>query len=110
MDLHRVTQDAFENYRYYPNGKYIGHRSEDSALGGTDERGLPRVVTRFPRFGAGTQRLSDFEVYVEWQDMERMLDVFCDSNHPDALRLREARRAAEALTAIGWKEPSPHSP
>jgi hypothetical protein len=52
MDLHRVTPDAFENYRYQPGGKYLGQSLEDTTVCGADETGLPRVVTQFPRLAA----------------------------------------------------------
>lgn len=106
MHLHRVTPDAFENYSDDPN-KFLGKRSNDYAAAGLSEDREPMVVNRFPRFGGGKYRKSDYEVYAEWGDVEEMIEKFCDAKHPEAISLREARKLAAAVKGLGWGEPTP---
>lgn len=105
MHLHRVTPDTFENYRI--DAKYLGKFSEDFGASGQSDDGMPMVVNRFPRFGGGEHRQSDFEVYAEWKDIERMIEEFCEAKHPEAIALREARKLAATIKGIGWREPDP---
>ena len=102
MHLHRVTPDSFENYKWEPEGKFLGTVSDDFSVGGVAEDGKPMVRTSFPRFGGGKHRHSDFEVYVEWSDFQRLLEKFCEAEIPEALTLRNALTLAEALKSLGW--------
>ena len=111
MHLHRVTPDPFENYNWHPDGKFLGTSSEEyraSTLHFDGQQPLQVVVTRFARFGGGKHRQSDFDVYAEWSDVEKIIEKFCEANHPRALALQEAAKLLAALKALGWRESEDH--
>jgi len=62
------------------------------------------VIARFPRFGGGEHRQSDFDVYVSWEDVEKILEKFCEAKHAEAIALQEARKLAEAIKDAGWRK------
>jgi hypothetical protein len=64
------------------------------------------VATSFPRYGLGIKHQSDFEVHVTWDDVEKILEIFCKSNHPEAIAIREAQRLAIAAKSLGWRPPT----
>lgn len=108
MHLHRVTPDAFENYNYSADGKYLGQEAnyfKASELSYSGREPFPVVVARFDRFGGGTHRKSDYEVLSEWQDVEELIAKFCDAGHPEAIFLKTARELAAAVEAAGWQRP-----
>lgn len=108
MHLHRVTPDPFENYTFDTGGKYLGQSHEDlkaSWLQFDMEPGRPVVKASFPRFGNGTKRLSDFEVLVEWSDVQTIIEKFCEAGHLEANAIREAVKLAAAAKDLGWREP-----
>ncbi len=76
-----------------------------STLHSDGQQPLQVVVTRFARFGGGKHRQSDFDVYAEWNDVEKIIEKFCEANHPQALALQEASKLLAALKSIGWREP-----
>jgi hypothetical protein len=108
MHLHRVTPDAFESQRTEP--KFLGQTSTDfEVTPQIGDDGKPMVKAKFPKFGGGTKRTSDFDVLLEWSDVELLIDRFCEVGNDDASMLREAWKVAQALKSLGWREPQPHS-
>jgi len=103
MHLHRVTPDPFQHYKYEPGGHFLGMPSTEfkaTTFQIDGEEVVQAVVTCFRRFGGGRVRQSDFEVYVDWQDLEKIIEKFCDADHPQALALQEARKLADALKSF----------
>jgi hypothetical protein len=64
------------------------------------------VVASFPRFGSGNERRFDFEVRVEWDDIEKMIQKFCEAGRPEAIALLDARHLANAVKNAGWHGPT----
>lgn len=98
MHLHRVTPDPFQNYPV--GGKFLGtssHKFKVSTFRLDGELPTQVVVTRFDRFGGGEKRYSDFEVILDWADFEKILEKFCEADHPEALALCEARKLGKAV-------------
>lgn len=62
------------------------------------------VVAKFDRFGNGARR-SDFEVGIDWQDVERLIAHFSQAKYPEAMALESALKLANTLAEIGWKPP-----
>jgi len=96
MYLHRVTPDPFENSKW-----------ETSAMGQQADSLFFRrdaLVANFDRFGKGNRR-SDFEVEIEWSDVEEMIVQFSKAKHPSAIELASAVKISKALIEAGWKPP-----
>jgi hypothetical protein len=103
MWLNRTTPDPLEDYR---DSSGIGERSEDFRADTSHFEGEPtfKVVTvTFPRFGNGKKRRSDFEVTVHWEDVEKILEKFCEAGQPEALAIRSAIQLAAAAKELGWR-------
>jgi hypothetical protein len=109
MHLHRVTPDPFNDF--YGNEKFLGTISEDYVARelGFDEPG-PIVVVKFPRFGNGEKRQSDFEVLVKWEDIDKIIEKFCDAGRSEALAIQSAMKLATAAKELGWRPPENASP
>jgi hypothetical protein len=108
MHLHRVTPDVFGDYNLPAGGKYLGQEQDSLRAGTLDFDGqapIPVAVARFNRFGGGEHRKSDFEVLIEWDDIENMIFRLSEAGHPNARALQRARELAEAIKTIGWSEP-----
>jgi hypothetical protein len=106
MHLHRVTPDPFENYSYKPGGRFLSEASTEYKVGELhfdEQPAFEIVTTAFPRFGGGERRHSDFEVHVDWSDVEKIIEKFCEAKHPEAISLQEARKLAEAVKGAGWR-------
>jgi hypothetical protein len=105
MHLHRVTPDAFENYNMATERKYLGQAADrfKPSLDGQPSNSV--VVAHFDRFGGGKYRKSDYEVIVEWEDVEEIVAKFCEAKHPKALAFQEATKLLSALKQMGWSEP-----
>jgi hypothetical protein len=101
MNLYRVTPDPFENSRIEP--KFAGQQHDRHQGCGANEAAY--VVTKFDRFGGGSKRQSDFEVMMQWHDVEAIIDEFCKANHPSAVKLQSALELAEAIEELGWRAP-----
>jgi hypothetical protein len=108
MHLHRITPDPFEEYAYHRGGKFLGKASDDFRARMEEYDGQPAfpvVATRFERFGGGDKRRSDYEVLVEWKDVQQIIETFCEHGYPEALALREAMKLAAAAKELGWRQP-----
>jgi hypothetical protein len=102
MKLCRVTKNAFD-----PSFVSLSFQSDDFRFA-TFHVDVPpetteAVAIRFPRFGDGAKRQSDFEVHVEWKDVERMIHIFCNSGQPEAIAIRHAIKLAAAVQKAGWQ-------
>jgi len=64
------------------------------------------VKARFPQFGRGYERKSDFSVAMRWGDVETLIQKFAELNHPDAVKLKAAVQLAQAAEEIGWQPPT----
>jgi hypothetical protein len=96
MFLNRVTPDPFEN-----------SKSETSAMGQQADRLIVRgdtLLAKFDRFGNGARR-SDFEVEINWRDIEELVAQFSAAKHPSAIELESAIKLAKALITAGWRPP-----
>jgi hypothetical protein len=115
MHLHRVTPNPFENYSFHPDGRFLGTTSDDFRASTLHFEGQPPVevvVAHFPRFGDGKRRKSDFDVFSNWTDIERMIDKFCEAKHPPSTCSAggaSSRRCGEGGRA-GRRCPARHSP
>ncbi|WP_294537797.1 hypothetical protein [uncultured Rhodoblastus sp.] len=56
-----------------------------------------RACADFPRFGAGTENFSWFEVSLSWSDLEGLIHAFSLMDHPGVKHLQRARKLAGAL-------------
>jgi hypothetical protein len=106
MHLDRVTPDeAFRDFQPYP--KFAGQISKDfEPTYKVGEDGKPMVAVHFKRYGGGKKRHSDYDVCVEWSDMEALIDCFANAGNADAQSLREAWKLAQAAKTLGWQEPT----
>lgn len=92
MWLNRVTPDPFENSKL-----------ETSAMGQQADRLVVRggtLAAKFDRFGNGKRR-SDFEVEIDWADVEEIITQFSAAKHPNAIELEHAVKLAKAVIAAG---------
>jgi hypothetical protein len=103
MHLHRVTPDPFKTSPKYLGGSAENYKATIYRIDG--EPDVEVVKTRFARFGGGQYRHSDFEVYVEWQDVEKIIEKFCEAKHPEAMAVQTARKLAATVKGLGWREP-----
>jgi hypothetical protein len=62
------------------------------------------LVAKIDRFGYGARR-SDFEVRMEWSDIEQFIAHFSQAKHPAAVEFESALKLTRALAAEGWKPP-----
>ena len=62
------------------------------------------LISKFDRFGNGARR-SDFEVGIDWSDIEKFIAYFSQAKHPAAVAFESALELARALAAAGWKPP-----
>jgi hypothetical protein len=60
------------------------------------------LKARFPRFGRGTQRRSDFEVEITWLDVQQFVRTFMEMEHPQALQIRRMLKVVDAIENAGW--------
>ena len=49
---------------------------------------------------------SDFEVLMDWSDIESAIRELASARHPRALELTNSIKLAEAAKVAGWQEPS----
>lgn len=103
MDLHRITPDAFENYKLESSAFLDRSQDFEITVGGYFGDMRPMVRTHFKRVGAGKLRKSDFEVISYWSDVERLIELFCSAGHPQAIELSQAKKLAAAVKASGWE-------
>jgi hypothetical protein len=84
--------------RLGPNSHHADSNSysDDSPyIGGKDEG--ERVYNHFKRFGTGTENFNDFNVSLEWSDVEAITRTFFEMGLPEAVRLDRARKLAAAV-------------
>jgi hypothetical protein len=96
MWLHRVTPDPFQPDKISESN--IGQPADSIAV---SHAGL---VAKFDRFGNGARR-SDFEVGIDWDDVERFVAQFSQAKYPRAIEFESALKLARALAVEGWKAP-----
>jgi hypothetical protein len=90
------------------SGMRSGQAGETSAIGQEADCLVGRnnqVVAKFDRFGLGTKRLSDFEVALEWSDVERLITEFAKAKNPAAIDFQVAMQVLTTLKASGWRAP-----
>jgi hypothetical protein len=102
MRLYRVTPDPFENSRFEP--KFVGQEHDGTLSRGTADQAY--VVVQFKRYGGGEKRQSDFEVLMDWSDIESAIRELASVRHPRAVELTSSIKLADAAKAAGWQEPS----
>jgi hypothetical protein len=85
MHLHRVTPTW--DIEPPSGGQFLGITSEDCQAKESPFWGESDwlVSVRFPRFGGGEKRQSDFEVLVTWEDVEKIVARFCETGRPEAI-------------------------
>lgn len=108
MHLHRVTPrnwDMSEPYFCARSNDYRTAKS-DYCVDATDWV----VVANFPRCFGGHKNQFDFKVGITWEDVEKIIENFCEIGRPEAVALREAMKLAKAAKELGWREPEPVSP
>lgn len=105
MYLRRVTPNAFDKHLIAL--EFVSDRFKPaSILQDSETQAYVDVVSiSFPRFGEGERRQSDFEVCAEWNDVQRMIDIFCERGQPEAIAIRNAIKLAEAAQTAGWQPP-----
>jgi hypothetical protein len=104
LELRRTTPNAFD-----PSLVAVFEASDDFKSDEIWKNSVfigKSVIIKFPRFGEDAKRQSDFEVCAEWKDVERMIEIFCESAHPQALALRNAVKLAAAAEELGWQPPT----
>lgn len=69
-----------------------------------DEQGR-FVNILFPRVGNGRKKQSAYEATIKWEDMERLIEKFCEGGNVEALAVREAMKLATAAKELGWQQP-----
>jgi hypothetical protein len=69
-----------------------------TVCGDGDEEKTASIL--FLKFGAGSERFSDFTVSLEWSDVEAIIRAFSDKGHLEAGRLERARMLAAAVEEI----------
>jgi len=67
-----------------------GHQASSSRYVGRGNE----VWVGFNRFGKGYERRSDFAVYLNWRDVEALIERFDRQGHPKALAMKNAIRSA----------------
>jgi hypothetical protein len=97
MYLHRVTP-TWEGAEPL-GGVFLGQEHDKFEPGFSGERD-PIVVVKFDRFGGGTKRHSDYEVGVSWEDVEKIIQLFCESGRTEAANIRHALDLAEAVKKV----------
>jgi hypothetical protein len=80
------------NYHHADSDSYGSH----SAYKGGEDDG-ERVYNHFRRFGGGTENFNDFNVSLQWSDVEAIVRTFSEMGHPEAVRLERARKLAAAV-------------
>ena len=98
MLLHRVTPDPFQVSKISESnvGQYPDSITCVSEM----------ATAKFDRFGNGSRR-SDFELYIDWSDIEELISRFSQVGNPAAIELQNALKASRALTVAGWRPPEP---
>jgi len=105
MKLYRVKH--LWDWALSPFGKYMGQEAdsyETRNIAGGDVQEW-RFIAHFHRFGEGKEARSDFDVWITWQDVSRMVDEFAKDGQQDAVAIREAMLVAQNI-----KTKTPSSP
>ena len=103
MYLHRVTP----TWNWDGHEEYLGKDSDDFRTEKSGVRGDRAwiVVAKFPRFGDGEKRQSDFEVGMRWEDVEKIIEHFCGVDHPEAIAYREGRKLVTVIEGLNRQPP-----
>ena len=80
-NAHHADSNDYKPYSVYQGGKDEGER----------------VYNHFLGFGSGTERFPDFNVSLEWSDVEAIIRTFSKMGHLEAARLERARGLAAAV-------------
>jgi hypothetical protein len=81
------------------------HRQSSYALESVPDEEMPESATakvKFPRFGRGELRRSDFEVELNWIDVKALVTAFIEMDHPEARYLESALRLVKNIEEGGW--------
>jgi hypothetical protein len=103
MHLRRITPNVFDKRLGALEFSSDQFKSTAYLADSETQTYVDAVAVRFPRFGEGARRQSDFEVCAEWKDVQRMIDIFCESGEPEAIAIRDAMKLAAAVQAAGWQ-------
>jgi hypothetical protein len=87
MRLDRLTS----NYMH-------AHGADSDEYAVSDDKNLAYIY--FQKFGAGSERFSDFKVTFVWADIEAIVQKFADHGHPEAKRLVCAKKLAIAVEEL----------
>jgi hypothetical protein len=81
------------------------HRQTSYALASEPDEVTPEAAiakVKFPRFGRGELRRSDFLVELNWIDVKGLVKAFIEMEHPEAVYLEQILRLAKGLEDSGW--------
>jgi hypothetical protein len=81
------------------------HRQNSYAIENVPDEGMPECAiakVKFPRFGRGELRRSDFEVELNWIDVKGLVTAFIEMDHPEALYLAGALKLVRNIEGAGW--------
>jgi hypothetical protein len=84
MNLHRMSKDPISD-----------HESSSQDFWSNDGK----ACLDFRDFTAREQG-SHFRVTCDWSDVEALIRVFANANHPDAARLMQAQKIASAIADL----------
>ena len=84
MNLHRISKDRISN-----------HETSSQEFWFMDDR----ASLDFRAFTA-REKGSHFRATFDWSDVEALIRVFADGNHPAAARLMQAQKIASAISDL----------
>lgn len=96
MLLHRVTPDPFQDDKISPSN--IGQYADSTVCSGDF------LVAKFDRFGNGARR-SDFELTIDWPEIESFIAAFAKEKTPAAVELKQALDLLKMMKDAGWSAP-----
>jgi hypothetical protein len=105
MDLVRFDSNPNPKPDEWPDDHRQESFSQESLDSGDAE--TFKVRTKFPQFGRGELKRSQFAVDVCWIDVKSFLAAFIEAEHPEAIHLNRMIRLAEAIERAGWVPSDP---
>lgn len=97
MLLHRVTPDPFQIDKISPSN--IGQYPDSIVCHGGC------LVAKFDRFGNGARR-SDFELTIDWSEIEVFIGAIAEEKDPAAVELKLALELLKMMKEAGWSAPA----
>jgi len=105
MDLIRLDSNPHPDPDQFPDDHYQTEFGIEQVEDPFPEGALLRV--RFPRFGKGPQRRSDFAAQISWIDVKGFIREFVEMQHPEALHLWRMVTLAKAIEKAEWEPTDP---